>query len=84
MIGGFMAINGPSAGASYFGLRGSPAGAGVAWPASGVLAGFFSALSFFVLRSRAAGRTGMLPSSMKPTFLPRSLGSSSSGSSAVS
>ena len=77
MIGVFMAINGPSAGASYFNLRGSPAGVGVACSASVGLAGFFSALSFFFLCSRTAGRTGMFPSSMKPTFLPRSLGSSS-------
>ena len=89
MIGGFMAISGASAGTSYFGLLGALAGAGAPVLASLSLAGFLAGFSFFFLRSRTAGRTGILPSSMKPTFLPRSLGSSassscSSGSSAVS
>ena len=81
MIGGLSAINGPSAGAVYFGLRGPPptvVGSG----AVPLFSGFFSCLSFplsfFFLRSRTAGRTGMLPSSINPTFFPRSLSFSSS------
>ena len=57
MIGGLSAINGPSAGAVYFGLRGPPptvVGSG----AEPLFSGFFSCLSFpcpFFLRSRTAG-----------------------------